>query len=166
MKTFNEILKESSVTNNGIIIGDVKFYCRKSDSKDRSWGNNSPYYDLILDGPKGKRIIKQWACWKSGKYGGGMGPFATRSQKRYTINTACGFNGGGESISGPNPRETSTKAMEKTPQLKIWEGNSLKNSILKKYGEEYLDVGGDPSILDNLWDKYPFKSTFEEDDEF
>jgi len=154
---FKKIEESSrSVTNNGIEIGGVKLYCRKSNSKNKSWETNSPYYDLIMEGPAGRRVIDNWCTWTSGSYGGGMGPFASRAQTKYTINTACGYKGGGESVSEKN----------KTPQLIIWERYGLKDSILKKYGEEYLDVGGDPSILDDWWDKYPFKSNFDEPDEF
>jgi len=90
----SERLREAK--KDGICVGNgVTAYCRKS----KYGSKREPTFDLILEGPKGKRVVEEWAGYRTGyNQTGGF----SRSEMGYYLVTQSGYNAGnGDGISKP-----------------------------------------------------------------
>jgi len=121
---------ESMARKGAAEIGDgvyayLRHAKRAASSLDESW------FDLILEGPGGKRVIDNWASRSkhgSGYRGGGIGPMAGPAYQVYEIRSETGFSGDCQKTGVPSLRYM----------------RHLESHIMDNFHDEYLDVYGGP----------------------
>jgi len=150
MKSFNEILKESksiTIKNGALKLGGGAFaYCRVSDSDSRDWNSNSKYFDLIFEGPGGKRVVeKEWATYSTGFDQSNM-IFGQKCEgEKFYLRSKNG------EISGGNGQGYKKK---ETPQLYLYDSRGrLAKELKSNYYNQFLDVYNSDYDNDGLYIK-------------